>query len=139
MPIILCFFSLLILDSIQGQTTGPAKGTLVIVGGNDKDQVCFKEFVKLSGGKNTRIVVVTTASSSSEKYNYLNGPQIRAMREAMGLTRLTALHTHDRDIADTEEFIEPIKKADAVWFTGGRQWRLIDAYAGTHRGHETRA
>ena len=131
MPIILCFFSLLILDSIQGQTTGPAKGTLVIVGGNDKDQVCFKEFVKLSGGKNARIVVVTTASSSSEKYNYLNGPQIRAMREAMGLTRLTALHTHDRDIADTEEFIEPIKKADAVWFTGGRQWRLIDAYAGT--------
>ncbi|MBI61295.1 MAG: hypothetical protein CMO79_02625, partial [Verrucomicrobiales bacterium] len=131
MPIILCFFSLLILDSIQGQTTGPAKGTLVIVGGNDKDQVCFKEFVKLSGGKNARIVVVTTASSSSEKYNYLNGPQIRAMREAMGLTRLTALHTHDRDIADTEEFIEPIKKADAVWFTGGRQWRLVDAYAGT--------
>ena len=131
MPIILCFFCLLILDSIQGQTTGPAKGTLVIVGGNDKDQVCFKEFVKLSGGKNARIVVVTTASSSSEKYNYLNGPQIRAMREAMGLTRLTALHTHDRDIADTEEFIEPIKKADAVWFTGGRQWRLIDAYAGT--------
>ena len=131
MPTILFFFSLLILDSIQGQTTGPAKGTLVIVGGNDKDQVCFKEFVKLSGGKNARIVVVTTASSSSEKYNYLNGPQIRAMREAMGLTRLTALHTHDRDIADTEKFIEPIKKADAIWFTGGRQWRLVDAYAGT--------
>ena len=131
MPIILCFFSLLILDSIQGQTTGPAKGTLVIVGGNDKNQVCFREFVKLSGGKNARIVVVTTASSSSEKYNYLNGPQIRAMREAMGLTRLTALHTHDRDVADTEEFIEPIKKADAIWFTGGRQWRLFDAYAGT--------
>ena len=131
MPIILCFFSLLILDSIQGQTTGPAKGTLVIVGGNDKDRVCFKEFVKLSGGKNARIVVVTTASSSSEKYNYLNGPQIRGMRESMGLTHLTALHTHDRDIADTEKFIEPIKKADAVWFTGGRQWRLVDAYAGT--------
>ena len=131
MPIILCIISLLFLGTTHAQTTGPSKGTLVIVGGNDKDRVCFNEFIKLSGGKDARIVVVTTASSSSEKYDYHNGAQIKAIRETIGLTQLTALHTHDRVVADTQEFIEPLKKADAVWFTGGRQWRLVDAYAGT--------
>ena len=131
MPILLFFISLLLSGPAQAQTTGPAKGTLVIVGGNDKDRLCFNRFVELAGGKDARIVVVTTASSSSEKYNYLNGTQIKAMRESMDLTQLRALHTHDRTVADTEEFIEPLKKADAVWFTGGRQWRLADAYAGT--------
>ncbi len=131
MPIILCIISFLLLGQSHAQTTGPAKGTLVIVGGNDKDRLCFNEFIKFSGGKDARIVVVTTASSSSEKYDYLNGAQIKAIRETIGLTQLTALHTHDRAVADTQEFIEPLKKADAVWFTGGRQRRLVDAYAGT--------
>ncbi len=114
MPIILCIISFLLLSQSHAQTTGPAKGTLVIVGGNDKDRLCFNEFVKLSGGKDARIVVVTTASSSSEKYDYLNGAQIKAIRETIGLTKLTTLHTHDRAVADTQEFIEPLKKADAV-------------------------
>ncbi len=131
MPIILLFISLLLLGPGQAQTTGPTKGTLVIIGGNDKDRLCFNRFVKLAGGKDARIVVVTTASSSSEKYDYLNGTKIQAMRKTMGLTQFRALHTHDRSVADTEEFVEPLKKADAVWFTGGRQWRLVDAYAGT--------
>jgi cyanophycinase len=30
-----------------------------------------------------------------------------------------------------ELFIKPISEARGVWFLGGRQWRLVDAYAGT--------
>ncbi len=112
-------------------TTGPPKGTLVIVGGNGKDRLCFKEFVKLAGGKNARIVIVTTASSSSKDFDYVNHSQVKTARETLGLTLVTALHTHDRAKADTKKFVEPLHKADAVWFTGGRQWRLAEAYAGT--------
>jgi cyanophycinase len=43
----------------------------------------------------------------------------------------TVLHTRDSETAETEDFVEPLKTADAVWFTGGRQWRLVEAYAGT--------
>jgi cyanophycinase len=34
-------------------------------------------------------------------------------------------------VADTEVFIEPLKAAQGVFFFGGRQWHLVDAYAGT--------
>jgi cyanophycinase len=44
---------------------------------------------------------------------------------------MTVLHTRDSLVADTDSFAAPLETADAVWFSGGRQWRLVDAYAGT--------
>jgi cyanophycinase len=41
------------------------------------------------------------------------------------------LHTHDPRVADTEEFVQPLREANAVWFDGGRQWNIVDSYAGT--------
>ena len=41
------------------------------------------------------------------------------------------LHTHDPKIADTETFAAPLREATAVWFDGGRQWNIVDSYAGT--------
>jgi cyanophycinase len=44
---------------------------------------------------------------------------------------MTVLHTRDSLVADTDSFAAPLETADAVWFSGGRQWRLVDAYSGT--------
>ncbi|NND96608.1 MAG: hypothetical protein HKN47_04685, partial [Pirellulaceae bacterium] len=33
------------------ETTGPATGTLVIVGGGDRENIVFKQFVELAGGQ----------------------------------------------------------------------------------------
>ena len=41
------------------------------------------------------------------------------------------LHTHDPKVADTEEFVKDLRNATAVWFNGGRQWNIVDSYAGT--------
>jgi cyanophycinase len=41
------------------------------------------------------------------------------------------LHTPDPKVADTEAFVKELKGADAVWFNGGRQWNIVDSYAGT--------
>ena len=41
------------------------------------------------------------------------------------------LHTYDKNIADSDSFIKPLLRATGVWFSGGRQWRLVDAYADT--------
>ena len=41
------------------------------------------------------------------------------------------LHTDDPKIADTEEFVRPLREANAVWFDGGRQWNIVDSYANT--------
>jgi cyanophycinase len=51
----------------------------------------------------------------------------------------TVLHTRDRGEADSEAFVEPLKTATAVWFCGGRHWRIVDAYGGTRTEREIRA
>ena len=48
-----------------------------------------------------------------------------------GLKHVRMLHTHDPKVADTEEFASILRDADAVWFNGGRQWNIVDSYAGT--------
>ena len=42
-------------------------------------------------------------------------------------------------MADTEAFAAPLKTARGVWFAGGRQWRLVDAYMGTRTQREIEA
>lgn len=41
------------------------------------------------------------------------------------------LHTRDHRLANSEGFVKPLYGATAVFFGGGRQYRLVDAYAGT--------
>ena len=52
---------------------------------------------------------------------------------------MTLLHTRDRKRADSEEFVRPLREAQAVWFGGGRQWRLVDAYLDTRTQREIEA
>jgi cyanophycinase len=49
---------------------------------------------------------------------------------------VTVLHTRDRAVADSETFVAPLRSATAVFFVGGRQWRLVDAYLGTRTERE---
>src|SRR6478736_2899551 len=108
---------------------GPDKGTLVIVGGNMQDPVIVKKFIELAGGPDAPIVIIPTASEDDEHYdNYWSG--LKQWREN-GATNLTVLHTRDRKVADSEAFVKPIKTARGVFFGGGRQWRLADAYSNT--------
>jgi cyanophycinase len=108
---------------------GPDKGTLVIVGGNMQDPAIVKKFIDLAGGPDAPIVIIPTASEDDEHYdNYWSG--LKQWREA-GANNLTVLHTRDRKVADSDAFVKPIKTARGVFFGGGRQWRLADAYSGT--------
>jgi cyanophycinase len=52
---------------------------------------------------------------------------------------VTVLHTRDRKIANSEKFVEPLRHASGVWFEGGRQWRLADAYLGTRVEREVKS
>ncbi len=112
-------------------TRGPERGTLVIVGGGDRDFLVFRQFVELAGGKNAKLVVIPTASSSNPDYDYMANSAARFARETLGMPNVTIVHTHDREEANTEAFVQPLREADAVWFSGGRQWRIADAYLGT--------
>ncbi|MFT4557638.1 MAG: cyanophycinase [Porticoccaceae bacterium] len=117
--------------SANEKTTGPEKGALVIVGGGDRDSAMFRHFVKLAGGKDAKLVVIPTASSVDPEFDYAGHRSAKYAREELAMTNVTVVHSHDRATADTADFVAPIREADAVWFTGGRQWRIADAYLGT--------
>jgi cyanophycinase len=126
--------------SALGQTTtpvyGPAKGTLVIVGGgDDRGTGIMETFVNRAGGLGAKIVVVPTANGNKTEDGqikvYQEDEVVGPWKRGLGLENVRMLHTHDRNVADSEAFVEALREADGVWFTGGRQWHLVDSYGGT--------
>jgi cyanophycinase len=117
-----------ISQPLAGQEVGPAKGSLVIVGGALRDQAILERFLELAGGPDEAVVIIPTAGGAEEYDQYYSG--LEQFREA-GATNLTVLHTKDRNVSDSDEFVQPIREARGVWFAGGRQWRLVDSYLGT--------
>ncbi len=107
---------------------GPDNGYLVVAGGAVTDPAIYERFVALAGGPEAPIVVIPTAGGEEIYDNFWPG---LAHLRAAGATRIEVLHTTDRQVADSEEFVAPLREARGVWFSGGRQWRLVDAYMGT--------
>ncbi len=114
---------------------GPAKGTLVIVGGGSMDGTGIVErFIQLAGGPESTFVIVPTAGGNRNsagalveyKESEVIGPWLKH-----GLKNVKMLHTHDSKLADTEAFASVLRGANAVWFNGGRQWNIVDSYMGT--------
>jgi cyanophycinase len=114
--------------SAHGQEIGPPNGSLVIVGGAMRDTAIVNRFVRLAGGPDAPIVAIPTAGGGEMYDDYWSG--LRMFKEA-GATDLTVLHTTDPTVANTDEFVQSLKRARGVWFGGGRQWRLTDAYLNT--------
>ena len=112
---------------------GPEKGTLVIVGSGRVGADILTRMFDLAGGRHAPIVVVPTANGAD---NYPADWSGLKMFKDFGATDITLLHTNDRAVADSEAFVRPLTKAQIVWFVGGRQWRLVDAYAHTRTQRE---
>ncbi|KAI3318957.1 hypothetical protein HD806DRAFT_298169 [Xylariaceae sp. AK1471] len=124
--------TLLLLSSQSMATTaktpvvGPVKGSLVVVGGGTLSDSIYQEVItRAKGGP---IVVIPTAD---EAPTYDQNAAGASTFRRLGASNVTVVHTYDPAVADTDAFIAPLRNASAVWFGGGRQWRLVDAYAGT--------
>ncbi len=114
---------------------GPAKGTLVIVGGGNLNGSGIREkFIELAGGPESNFVIVPTAGGNRNADGSLiayDEQRIIAPWVRLGLKHVRVLHTHDPKVADTEQFARVLRDANAVWFNGGRQWNIVDSYANT--------
>ena len=121
--------------TVSAQEIGPSNGSLVVVGGAMKDTGILERFFELAGGVNVPVVVIPTAG---QEHNYdEDWPGLNQFK-AVGATNLTVLHTRDRSVSNSKDFIELIRSARGVWFSGGRQWRLADAYLDTSVHEELR-
>ena len=128
-------FLILSINSCNGQVSkkdtsmvGPANGTLIILGGGDLSESLIRSFIKIGGGLDAPIVIIPTADGQ-DKYDENFGEA--GLLRKLGATNVKILHTTDRNIANTDSFVQPLTNAKVVWFSGGRQWRLVDAYKNT--------
>ena len=112
---------------------GPPRGAIIAAGGGDLDDRIYHEFVRMAGGDDARIVLIPTAGA---EYGSHDGwTAIEELKKA-GVERLEILHTRSRTVADLEAFASPLEQATGVWFSGGRQWRLVDVYLDTETHRE---
>jgi cyanophycinase len=98
---------------------------LVVCGGGSLPDVVYERFRELAGPQ-PRLVVIPTASRRDPDMH-----EVQKLWNARGFDEVCVLHTSDRDVASSVEFVAPLKQATAVWFGGGLQRRIADAYVGT--------
>ncbi len=102
-------------------------GALVIVGGGGMPPAVTRKFIELAGGPDALIVVLPTANPDPLPARFGEG----TMFERAGARNVRVLAARElKDVEDPKN-LEVLKKARGVWFGGGRQWRFVDAYAGT--------
>ncbi|MDZ4758671.1 MAG: cyanophycinase [Bacteroidota bacterium] len=121
------------------------KGKLIAIGGaEDKGTMPEKDFIQMNNlnffelGILKRIVdevakpdplieVITTASNIPEEVaeNYLQA------FGKMGCTRVGIIHIKNREDAQNPDYVERIRKAEGVMFSGGNQLRLTSLLGGT--------
>jgi len=111
----------------QSIQVGPANGRLLLVGGGVTPNI-GQQFIALAGGIESPIVVIPTAGGATE---YGQQTPIAQLLRQLGASQVEVLHTVNPKVADSQDFVQPLVKAKGVFFEGGRQWRLVDAYQGT--------
>lgn len=136
-----------VATSTAQTSSGPARGTLILTGGDQETGI--KEFVGLAGGADANIVYIPTAASSLKLPSGLiwewlytdtlpaNTPEFQQeLARMFGVKNITILHTRNRKTANSKEFVEPLRKAQGVWLSGGNAGRLSQAYLGTRTQRE---
>lgn len=120
-----------------------SKGTLIPIGGNEDkgsreeesenytldfiDEGILSTVVKESGGQAAKIVVIPSASSIPVEVgeNY-----IEAFGK-LGCNNVEVLDIRSKEDAEKSSFIETIKGANCIMFSGGDQSRITDRIGGT--------
>lgn len=115
----------------QEMVSGPQNGSLLIIGGNLLSPEIYAKFLELAGGPEANLVIIPTAIA--DEYLLGDGAIEKIIKTftSQGFKNIEVLHTRNPEEANKEEFIKPLKTANAVYFMGGRQWRIADGFLNT--------
>lgn len=107
--------------------------TLLIIGGAE-DRVgkvaVLRRFVKLAGGKKSRIAVIPTASSFQQE----GFEAYRAVFSRLGCPEVTLVNPSSRLEAADPDLVQRLDDATGIFLTGGSQLRLSQYFPGTPAG-----
>ena len=117
------------------------KGTLIPIGGNEDkgsaeienngldfiEEGILSHVVKESGGPESRILIIPTASSVPARVgeNYLEA------FGKLGCTNVEVLNIRDKKHAEDPAFIQQVEEANCMMFSGGNQSNISDGFGGT--------
>jgi len=104
------------------------KGKLIIIGGGSIPDSLFEFFAAHCGGKNQPVVYIPTATTD-EKY-IMEGGHLEKFT-SRGFTNLSTIHTRDKAKADAPENIALMRNAKGIFFGGGDQDLIAEAYGNT--------
>ncbi len=113
-------------DAHAPEPLPPLEGTLFLHGGGAVDFEMRQRFTMLAGSKDARIVVIPTSDLSDP----LNPKKIEVWLQHQPKS-VDFLHAESRAQVTDSNFEDLLNFATGVWFSGGKQTRLIDIYAGT--------
>ena len=108
------------------------KGTLFLHGGGSVSSEMRRNFTQIAGGKEASIVVIPTADTSDP----LDKKKLDVWLEHSPKS-VEFLHAESREEVANPDFDKLLANATGIWFSGGKQTRLIDMYAGTKVEEET--
>ena len=108
---------------------GPAHGTVIAVGGGALGPPIYEAFIEAAGGPDALILDVPN-NSIGESRSTAPESSGEGLRKH-GAHNVQVLFTQSREVADSDAFVAIIKRAKGIWFDGGRQFRVMEAYAGT--------
>jgi cyanophycinase len=106
---------------------------VMLIGGAEdktKAQRILKSFVRLAGGADASIVVVSTASMFGER----TLASYRSIFEGLGVATVSGVDPQERADAEAPELASLVSGATGVFLTGGNQLRLASVVAGTRLG-----
>jgi len=122
---------LFILNANAQTTSNPYfnyKGKLIIIGGGSIPDSLFSFFANYMGGKDQPIVYIPTATTDEE---YIQKGEHLIKFSSRGFTNLSTIHTRNKKEADDPKNIALMRNAKGLYFGGGDQQLIADAYAGT--------
>ena len=106
------------------------EGHVIVIGGAEdkvRERVILSRFVKLAGGHDARIAVVSTASSLGP----LAGEMYRRVFTELGAAEVIPIHTVTRAQCSDPIAVRAVNDATGIFLTGGNQLRLSSTIGGT--------
>jgi len=105
------------------------RGFIIPIGGGEdkeKEMLIHRKFVELSGGADSDIVVVPTASQLET-----TGPNYNEIFRELGAGQVEFLPINSREDCENPSYVEMLDRATGIFMTGGNQLRLSTILGGT--------
>lgn len=121
-----------VLLIIGGHENKDGKVATRVQEGDHEPRVILEEFVRLAGGNNCILEIITTASEEGKE----SFSDYEKAFSELGVTQINHIHHDNRSEALDETLIERISKANGIYYSGGDQLKLTSIYGGTPLLHQ---